>query len=425
MDPLGEKRHGRRCEGEWVPHPVDEEREQCLVEGERVRSGDALGNQEGGVSRGLGEHRHDVVEEATEDGGDSGLVVEQREVDTGEEAVAEAGAEVVHVGEVGVDDGRGDAGLAGHRAQCQPGQSAVEHAVGSIEEQAGGDVSAGTTFALLGCHASMISSLFVQRSNISVSRATRLFVVLVLAAITLICGAFLVAGVPIPEWFVIAGRWLPVLVVLVVLRTHPLLGGWKHWLGLRPGSWVRLLTGGMVAVGVLLAAYVLSATAVIALGLADLQPWAVLGQVAVLMVPTILVMSLSTVGEEAAWRGFLQRAWSGWGFWPSTMAVSAVWMAFHVPLHGVMALQETIPWIAAITSTIGLFPLGLLLGAAAARFGSVWPAVFAHALPLTALTLLADAGSLPGATHWIVTAITAAFVTGAAILLAPRVSGKP
>lgn len=42
---------------------------------------------------------------------------------------------------------------------------------------------------------------------------------------------------------------------------------------------------------------------------------------------------------------------------------------------GVMALQSTIPWTIAATSTVGLFPLDLLLSALLHRFHSVWPAV--------------------------------------------------
>lgn len=252
----------------------------------------------------------------------------------------------------------------------------------------------------------------------------RLFVVLVLAAITLICGAFLALGIPVPEWFVIVGRWLPTLIVLVLVRGYRLDRGWVAWLGLRPGGWRRLLRGAVVAVAALLAAYALSAAVTVAAGLATLQPWPVLGQVALLLVPTILIFSVSTLGEEAAWRGFLQQALSGWGFWRASTTISAVWVVFHIPLHGVMALQGVIPWTAATTATVSLFPLGLLLSAAVTRFGSVWPAVFAHALPLTALNLLRNAGALSITTQWIVTAISAAFVLGAAALLAPKAATR-
>lgn len=261
----------------------------------------------------------------------------------------------------------------------------------------------------------------MQRSNRPV-HAGLLFVVITLAVVSLICGGFLVLGVAIPEWFVIVGRWIPAIVAIVVLRASRFEDGLVTWLalGLRRGGWRRMLGGSALTVVALLAAYALSAGIVVALGLAQLQPWSVLGQVAILAVPTILVFSLSTLGEEVAWRGFLQRAFSGWGFWRASSVIAAAWVVFHIPLHGVMAIQGTLPVTAAITSTLGLFFLGLLLSAAVVRFGSVWPAVFAHALPLSTLNLFADADALSTSTQWVVAGISAAAVLGAALLLAPR-----
>jgi uncharacterized protein len=258
----------------------------------------------------------------------------------------------------------------------------------------------------------------VQRTN--EQRAALLFVVLTLSAITVVCGAFLLADAPIPEWFVIAGRWLPALLSLLVLRIVPLPGGLARWWALRPGGWRRLLGGSAAALGALVAAYALTAVVVTALGVAHPQPWSTLGQVAVLLVPMVLVYSLSTFGEEAAWRGFLQQAWGTAGFWRTAAAVSAVWVAFHVPLHGAMALQGTLPATIAVVTTLVLFPLGLFLSAVVTRFGSVWPAVFAHALPFSALNLLTDVDALPAGALWTVTAVTAAILAAAAALFAPR-----
>lgn len=266
----------------------------------------------------------------------------------------------------------------------------------------------------------MLTSLFVQRTNQRPLRAAGLFILLVLFSIGLISGGFLLVDVPVPEWFAVVGRWLPALVSLLVLRLVPLEGGILTWWSLRPGGWRRLLGGGATAVAVLIVVYALSVLPVIALGPADPQPWPALAQVAVLLVPAVLLFSLSTLGEEAAWRGFLQRALSTWGFWRSAMAISAVWVLFHVPLHGVMAIQGVLPWDIAVVSTVGLFPLGLYLSAVVSRFGSVWPAVFAHALPFSALNLLTDVDGLAPATLWTLTAVTAVLLTGAAALFAPR-----
>lgn len=251
-------------------------------------------------------------------------------------------------------------------------------------------------------------------------RAATLFVLLTLALVTALSGAFLVLGTELPEWFVIVGRWLPALVTLLVLRLVPLPGDLAHWWALRPGGWRPLVGSGLAAVGALVLVYALSVLPALIGDSADLQPATALAQVAVLLLPMVLVFSLSTLGEEAAWRGFLQRALAGWGFWSASAAVSAGWVLFHVPLHATMALQGTIPWVMALTSTVGLFPLGLFLSAVVVRFGSVWPAVFAHALPFSALNLLRDVDDLPDTTLWVTTAVTAVLVTAAAALFAPR-----
>ncbi|QFG69036.1 CPBP family intramembrane glutamic endopeptidase [Ornithinimicrobium pratense] len=260
----------------------------------------------------------------------------------------------------------------------------------------------------------------MHRTNTLERRAARLFVTLALVVITVICSLFLLSDTVIPEWFVIVGRWLPALLTLVVLRVVPLPGGLATWWALRPGGWRRLLLGSVVTLGILVMAYALSAAVVGATGLAQTQVWTALGQVALFGIPMVLFFSLSTLGEEAAWRGFLQRALSHLGFWRASSVVAAVWVAFHVPLHGVMALQGTIPWLIAVVTTVGLFPLGLLLSAAVARFGSVWPAVVGHALPISALNLMSDVDELSVAAHWALGGVTAVLLLAAAALLAPR-----
>lgn len=233
-----------------------------------------------------------------------------------------------------------------------------------------------------------------------------------LALITAICGVFWVLDAQIPEWFTVVGRWLPALVSLTVLRLTALPGGLASWWALRPGGFRRLLTGAVTGITVLLAVYALGAAVLTVVTDAELQPWSVLGPVAVMLIPSILMFALSTWGEEVGWRGFLQQALP-WGFWRSATVVAAVWVAFHIPLHGVMAAQGTISWSIAVTLTLGLFPLGLLLSALVHRFASVWPAVFGHALPLSALNLVADAGEVTGAGQ-----VLLATVTGLLLVLA-------
>lgn len=249
----------------------------------------------------------------------------------------------------------------------------------------------------------MVTSLIVQRTN---SQVARVLVIAILAVITAVCGFFAVTGIAIPEWFVIVGRWIPALVAVVVARWAKLAQGPVQWFNLRPGGWRRLVGGGLVAVLALLVAYGLSVTPLVLTGAAELQPWSALGQVALLLIPMVLIYSLSTLGEEATWRGLLQDLLAEKGFWPSSILIAGIWVLFHVPLHATMALQGVLPWTVAATSTISLFGLGVFLSAVVTRFGSVWPAVFAHAMPLSALNLLADAGSLSAGVQWLLTAIT-------------------
>lgn len=271
----------------------------------------------------------------------------------------------------------------------------------------------------------MLACPFVQRTNSRELRAALLFIVIVLAAITAICGTFLLVGAPIPDWFLIAGRWLPAIVTLVVLRIVPLPGGLAHWWGLRPGGWRRFLAGVLAGVVILLAVYAAAALIAGATGLATLLGGAELLSIAAALPIAVVLFTLSTFGEEVAWRAFLQRALRPWGFWRSSTTIALVWVVFHVPLHGTMALQGTLPWSAAISSTLLLLPLGILLSALVVRWGSVWPAVFAHALPLTALNLLADAGDLELGPQLAITAISGALMLGATALVAPRSTDRP
>lgn len=148
--------------------------------------------------------------------------------------------------------------------------------------------------------------------------------------------------------------------------------------------------------------------------------WPELAPVLLLMMPIIAVYSLSTFGEEVAWRGHLQQLLAGRNLWTASAVFAGVWVLFHVPLHGTLALQGTLPRHVLVGSTLLPFPLGLFLSAAVRRFGSVWPAVSARALPMSALNLVQDPDGLASGGFWAFTALSAAALFGAALLLAPR-----
>lgn len=260
----------------------------------------------------------------------------------------------------------------------------------------------------------------MQRTNTLERRAATLFVGGTLAVITVICLGFLVAGVTIPETAVVVGRWVPALVALVLIRVLRLPGGIRTWWGIRPHGWKRLLAGVAIGLVGLALLYLLAALLTALTGQVEMLAGGELVQIALVLVPYALLFSLSTLGEEAGWRGFLQHALSGLGFWRMATIVSAVWVAFHIPLHGVMLLQGTLPMQVALTSTVGLFPLGLFLSALVARFRSVWPAVLAHAAPLSALNLVVEPSALAPAALWLLTAVTGVLLALAAALLARR-----
>lgn len=267
-------------------------------------------------------------------------------------------------------------------------------------------------------------------SAVSHRSAFALIVGASIALLTGVCGVVLIADVTVPPWALFVGRWIPALVAVIVLvRTPGLHGAGRgtlaDWWGLRradgPRSAPRLvgtiLASAGAAAGVLVIAVVtaLLADTVGAIGLRDGD---VLALGALATVPLTLVLAVSTLGEEAVWRGHLPRL-LGAGFWQGACVIAGAWTAFHVPLTLVYALQGAMPAAHAAAATLGLFPLGLFLSAAAARWGSVWPAVIAHAVPVSALTLATDVQGLDAAAVWTVTGISAALFLSATMAIAP------
>ncbi|SJM57292.1 CAAX amino terminal protease family protein [Gulosibacter sp. 10] len=243
-------------------------------------------------------------------------------------------------------------------------------------------------------------------------RAAWTFVELALAAIALVSGAFLVLDIPIPEWLVLVGRWIPGLLAILVIKAYALPGGLRARLGVLPGSWPRLVLGSLLGAVALAATYAATAYFFARVMQIELQSWAFIGQAIALAVPLGLLFVLSTAGEEIAWRGFLQHAFRRGGFWRASAGVSAIWVLFHVPLHAAMAAQGAFPWAVAAATTAALFGLGIFLSALAVRFGSIWPAALAHAVPVGAINFLADGGALPAGQI-----VAATLLAGLALLL--------
>ncbi|MGO1542808.1 MAG: CPBP family glutamic-type intramembrane protease [Gulosibacter sp.] len=251
-------------------------------------------------------------------------------------------------------------------------------------------------------------------------RAAWTFIAAILATITLVCGAFLILNQPIPEWFVIVGRWIPAIVALIVIRAYKLDGGLARWWQLRPGGLARFALGSLIGLAALVGSNFAAAYLYANIAWIDLHPWPVIGQMLLMVIPMALVFTISTFGEEVAWRGFLQQAFEGWGYLRASATISVIWVLFHVPLHGTMALQGVLPWHVAIASTLGLFALGMFLSAITLRFGSIWPAAIAHAAPLTALNFFTNVDALAPTTVYGVTALTSVILIIVGAVIANR-----
>ncbi|MCT1664211.1 CPBP family intramembrane glutamic endopeptidase [Corynebacterium sanguinis] len=248
------------------------------------------------------------------------------------------------------------------------------------------------------------------------------FAVAVLIAITAVCAVFLLFDAVIPNWFVIVARWIPALVAAAVLLAFRK-RGLSTWFRLRT-SWRTALVGSLVAVCALLIAYAIAAGSVMLGGIGEPQPSGFYLQAILLIVPYALIFSLSTLGEEAAWRGFLHSCLSSLGFWGFASAISCLWVIWHIPLHATMVAQGTLPADAAITSTLTLFPLGLFLSAVSHRYGSAWPAVVAHAIPLTALNLIAFPTGPSPVDYWVIAGASCVTLLVATLVLAPRAAAE-
>lgn len=230
---------------------------------------------------------------------------------------------------------------------------------------------------------------------------------------------FLLSGSDVPGALVVIGRWVPALASLAAYRAVRHEGSLVDWWGLRPGGPRALLAGVGTALGV-------SATVAAAgfgiLRLAGLAQGAVLpdaGQLLVVALVTTLVASVSTLGEEVAWRSHLRLLTRRHGFWVSALGVGAFWALWHVPLHAAYVVGGVVPWQPMAAGTVVLVAVAPLWAALVERFGSVWPAVVAHAFPVTVPVLVGTAGAPDPATTWAAAGVWGALSLGAAALLRP------
>ncbi len=163
-------------------------------------------------------------------------------------------------------------------------------------------------------------------------------------------------------------------------------GGGKIQWG-RPNLWI--LAGVTPAV-----------TALVAYLVATLAGWVSLDTnllwSAVAIAPlTIVIGSLSAVGEEIGWRGFL---WPTLrvrlGFWPTSLIVLVIWWTYHVPVI-LLGWYGSTAGLPAFTVAIAGFVL--FVGVLTDRARSIWPSVIAHGAwnALVATSFAVDLGGRP------------------------------
>ena len=167
----------------------------------------------------------------------------------------------------------------------------------------------------------------------------------------------------------------------------------------RPGWW---LFAGLIPVSVVLFFYYLGTW----IGVDSLDP-----QILVLALITsplaIFSASLTAVGEEIGWRGFL------WpllrkkrSFLQTAILVGAIWWLYHVPLI-LFGWYGTIGGLAAFT--VGIVGFTLFVGVLTDRSRSLWPSVIAHGawngLVSTGFALSTKGGvplqAFKGSTTWV------------------------
>lgn len=263
------------------------------------------------------------------------------------------------------------------------------------------------------------------------SRAAVVAVGWAFALVIALCVPFLATDQDVPNVVVLAGRYLPALASLVAVLVVLGRGHLAHQWRLRPTSARELFASYGLALAVMVPALVAPALAGLLLG-AELKPAGVLLAALPMIVLGTALFALSTFGEEVLWRGQLQLALRRLGFWRSSALVGGIWMLWHLPLHLTYLSVGALTGAEVAAATIGIAAWAPLLAALVERRGSIWPAVFAHAVPLSSLQLLSEASVQGAAVFWTVTALGWVALLAAAVVVrrlpvrgqAPRASRR-
>jgi membrane protease YdiL (CAAX protease family) len=115
-----------------------------------------------------------------------------------------------------------------------------------------------------------------------------------------------------------------------------------------------------------------------------ISPWMLIGlQTVQVLLLSPVINSLFTFGEEFGWRAYLQPKLMPLGGRNAMLAMGLIWGVWHWPLiamgHNYGLDYSGYPWLGMLVMVWFTMLLGIFIGWASLRGGSVWPAVIGHA----------------------------------------------
>lgn len=187
-------------------------------------------------------------------------------------------------------------------------------------------------------------------------------------------------------------QWMPFAAVLILHGIHrrrhrsAIVPSGHSWtmasataVGLR-GRGSAIIRTSLLALAALVVVCVVPVVVAGAAGLIGLR-WADGAALAVLLtLPVSLIFMIPVAGEELAWRGYLTTLLAPKGFAFTTALIAALWALWHLPLTLAYASAGELEGRDVVSKTVDLLLAAVLVSALRYLSGSVWPAVFAHAL---------------------------------------------
>jgi uncharacterized protein len=257
-------------------------------------------------------------------------------------------------------------------------------------------------------------------------RLLGVFAAVMMVFIVAVCLPVLVGGVSTDYLgpVILFGTWLP---TLVLLALHLLFGRpvpFVRWaaLGIRPAGPTFAVVGLLVALMVLVPAVTIAGST--ALGLVDFAPASGAAAAALMVAPLFLLAMVTSLGEEIAWRGYVQSALAPLGFWRASLIIGVFWSLWHLPLTTALWVDGQMAGREVVDTSMTLLLAAIVFSAVRYLSGSVWPAVVGHAMLNTVLLyaydhLITPTSQLADGAYWVY-ALVAWAAWGAAVGLVVR-----